>query len=168
MSELKIEEKYSAYWPVITVISMILAVSIFSSLFFIENTLLAGYTRLAAFAFFVIGVIGLFKLREGKVTLEVSMVDTYFLNVEYLVKESVKHSESLDIRNIATVKVDEMPNRSFYNDIVTSDRCIAIRHKNENDWTYLHKMNGRVIPLSSESALRIKKFIESEMAMAEE
>lgn len=163
MRELKIEEKYSAQWPIITVLSMVLAIAIFSSLLFIESTLLAGYARLTAFAFFALGVIGLFKLREGKVLLIFSMEDDRYMNVDYIVKNEVKHTESWDIKPISTIKIDEMPNRSFYNDIVTSDRCIAIRNENESDWTYLHKMHGRVIPLKSESARKIKKFIEEEI-----
>ncbi len=166
MSELKIEEKYSARWPLITAVSMVLAIAIFGSLIFIENTLLAGYVRLGAFAFFALGVIGLFKLRDGKVSLVLSVDDDHFLTVTYIIKSEVKHSESWDLNQLATVKVDEMPNRSFYNDIVTSDRCVAIRNQNESDWTYLHKMYGRVIPLKNSSAIKIKTFIEKEMATA--
>lgn len=163
MSELKIEEKFSAQWPLITVLSMILAIAIFSSLFFIESTLLAGYARLSAFAFFALGVIGLFKLRDGKVTLKISVDKDYFLSLEYVINNDIKHSESWDLSQIETVRIDEMPNRSFYNDIVTSDRCILIRNKNENDWTYLHKLYGRVIPLKGDSAIKIKKFIKNEI-----
>jgi len=164
MSDLRIEEKYSAQWPLITVVSMILAVTIFSSLLFIDSTLLAGYVRLTAFAFFAIGVIGFFKLRDGKVTLHFSMEDENFLLLEYIVKSELKHSENWDLKHIATVKIEEMPNRSFYNDIVTTDRCIAIRYKDENDWTYLHKLYGRVIPLKNESAVKIKNFLENKIA----
>ena len=164
MSELKIEEKYSAQWPLITAVSMVLALAIFLSLFFIENILLIGYIRLGAFAFFALGVIGLFKLREGKVSLILSADKDHFLIVSYNVKNEEKHSESWDLRSFETVKVDEMPNLSFYNDIVTSDCCVAIRNQNENDWTYLLKMYGRVIPLRKSSAVKIKNYIESEMA----
>jgi len=164
MSELKIEEKYSARWPLITAVSMVLAIAIFGSLFFIENTLLAGYVRLGAFAFFALGVIGLFKLQDGKVSLIFSVDEDHFLTVSYIVKNEMKHSESWNLQQLATVKVDEMPNRSFYNDIVTSDRCVAIRNQNESDWTYLHKIHGRVIPLKKRSAVKIKTFVEKEMA----
>lgn len=164
MNELRIEEKYSSKWPLITVLSTILAIATFSSLFFIENTLIAGYARLTAFGLFVLGVIGLFKLREGKVELNFTIDEDHFLNVDYLVKNELKHSESWDIDEIDTVKIDEMPNRSFYNDIVTKDRCVLIRSKDQNDWTYLHKLHGRVIPLYKDSAQKIKTFIEKERA----
>jgi hypothetical protein len=165
MNELIIEEKFSSQWPIITTASMVLAISIFSSLIFIENTLLEGYIRLSAFAFFALAVIGLFKLRDGKVTLKLTIDEDEFLTVSYMVKKIEKQAESWDISNLATVKIDEMPNRSFYNDIVTSDRCVVIRNRNENDWTYLHKLNGRVIPLKKRSAIKIKEFIEARMTL---
>lgn len=164
MNRLQIEEKYSAQWPLITVVSFILAAAIFSSLLIIENTLLAGYVRLGAFAFFALAVIGLFKLRDGKVSLVLSVDEDQYLTVSYKIKNQLKHSENWDLKHIESVKVVEMPNRSFYNDIVTSDRCVVFRNQDESDWTYLHKMNGRVIPLRQDSANSIRDYVEKNIS----
>lgn len=163
MNKIEIEEKYSAQWPLITAVSFLLAIAIFTSLQFIESTLFAGYVRLGAFAFFALAIIGLFKLRDGKVSMLFSVDDNQFLTVTYKVKNEVKQEESWDLNHLATVKVVEMPNRSFYNDIVTSDRCVVIRNRDESDWTYLHKLFGRVIPLKESSADKIQNFIEKEV-----
>jgi hypothetical protein len=161
---MEIEEKYSAQWPLITTVSFAVAAAIFGSLFFIENTLLAGYVRLGAFAFFALAVIGLFKLRDGKVSMVFTVDEDHFLTVDYKIKDELKHSESWDLKLIGSVKVVEMPNRSFYNDIVTSDRCVVFRNQDENDWTYLHKIYGRVIPLRKRSADKIRDYIEKEIS----
>lgn len=164
MNKMEIEEKYSAQWPLITTVSFAVAAAIFGSLFIIENTLLAGYVRLGAFAFFALAVIGLFKLRDGKVSMVFTVDEDHFLTVNYKVKGELKHSESWDLKRIESVKVVEMPNRSFYNDIVTSDRCVVFRNQDENDWTYLHKIYGRVIPLRKISAEKIRDYMKREIS----
>jgi hypothetical protein len=155
---LTISEKYSKYWPFITVISSIAAILSGIAFLYFDNVLLEGYLRLAAFVFFAIFLLSLFKLRDGKINMKFT-VENHDLTVEYYQKNHQIEEEIFDFSDISDIKISPLPNRSFYNDLIRSDRCLQIKRK-DSGWIYLNEINGRTIPLEENNALKVKQFLE--------
>lgn len=157
--KLVIKEKYSKFWPVIAVISLISAIVIFYFYWSVSDVLIEGYLRLAAFILFSIGVLSFFKLRDGQIEITTTL-DEDVIEFQYISKNRVVHTEEFATDEIVSVKIDEMPNRSLYNDIIQSDRCLRFRRNNQSDWNYLNSINGRVVPLSQANADEMIRFLK--------
>jgi hypothetical protein len=158
-TELIVHEKYSRHWPKIAGISIVLSVLFFVSYWLAADVLLEGYLRLIAFGFFALGLLSLFKIKDGQVKIQFKLDEEDVLHVIYKVRNSVIQEEKWSRFEFGKIKIDEMPNRSLYNDIMKSDRCIRFSRKNENDWIYFNKVSGRVIPFSEENANQIYDFL---------
>lgn len=162
--QLKVSEKYSRYWPAITMGSLVVSVLFLGGYIYTESVLLEGYLRLAAFAFFVIGFLSYFKLREGQITILYELVDEQNdMKITYSVRDQNIHAESIDLSDIKDIKVDQMPNRSLYNDFYKVDRAVRLKKKNMDGWLYLNELHGRMIPLSRENAERVVTFIRNQI-----
>lgn len=162
MSEfVKVSEKYSEYWPAITIGSLILSLLFLFGYIYSNDILVESYLRLAAFAFFVIGFLSYFKLRDGQININYQVNDDESeMKITYSLRNQNIHAESVDLKEIVDVKVDEMPNRSLYNDFYKIDKSVRLKKKNMNSWLYLNELHGRMIPLSRENAEKIVKFIK--------
>ncbi|MCC5906527.1 MAG: hypothetical protein JJU13_09985 [Balneolaceae bacterium] len=158
--KLTVREKYSQHWPLVTGISMMLAVLFFISYWMVNDVLLEGYLRLVAFAFFSLGLLSLFKIKDGQVEIHLSVDEDDVLNVVYTVRDMIIYEERWSRFDLGNIKIDEMPNRSLYNDIMKSDRCIRFSRKDEHDWIYFNKVNGRVIPFSQDNAKEVYNFLK--------
>lgn len=164
MSEfIMVSEKYSQYWPAITIGSLILSLLFLVAFFNSNDALLESYLRLAAFAFFVIGFLSYFKLRDGQININYQINDDESeMKITYSLRDQNIHTETVDLKEIVEVKVDEMPNRSLYNDFYKIDKSVRLKKKNMNSWLYLNELHGRMIPLSIENAEKIVEFIEKQ------
>jgi hypothetical protein len=158
---LTVREKYSRHWPVIAGVSMILSLLFFFWYWVAADVLLEGYLRLIAFGFFALGLLSLFKIKDGQVEIVLNVDNDDVLHVTYKVRDNIIYEENWSRFEFESVKIDEMPNRSLYNDIMKSDRCLRFRRKNESDWIYFNKVSGRVIPFSDENAKQIYNFLEA-------
>lgn len=156
--KLVIKEKYSKFWPLITAISLFLAVITFYFYWSSTDTLVGGYLRLTAFILFSIGVLSLYKLNEGQIEITVTLNDE-IIEFQYRSKNRLIHTEEWSSKEIASIKIDEMPNRSLYNDLIQSDRCLRFRRTNQSDWNYLNSIDGRVVPLSQDNANELVRFL---------
>lgn len=159
MEKLIIKEKYSKFWPAITTISLISAAISFYFYWTVSDVLVTGYLSLTAFIFFSIGVLSLFKINDGQIEIITTLKDD-LIELQYRSKNRVIHTEELSANEIATIKIDEMPNRSLYNDLIQSDRCLRIRRTNQSDWIYLNNINGRVVPLCQSTAEELLVFLK--------
>lgn len=160
-NQLIVSEKYSRYWPVIAAGSLIVSALFLAGYIYTSNVLLESYLRLGAFAFFVVGFLSLFKLRDGKIKILYELDDEKKTDVKitYSVRDQNIHVESIDLSEIKSIKVDQMPNRSLYNDFYKADRSVRLKKKNMDGWLYLNEIHGRAIPLSQENAEKIVSFI---------
>lgn len=158
---LSVSEKYSRYWPAIAIGSVIASVLFFGAYIMVSDILIGSYLRLAAFAFFVIGFLSFFKIKDGRIQIEFELKDNAGpdLDVNYMVRGRIIHAETIDISEITELKVDLMPNRSLYNDLNKIDRSVRFQKENMEGWLYLNEIHGRVIPLSKENAEKIVRFI---------
>lgn len=158
--QLKVSEKYSRYWPAITLGSLVVSVFFIGGFIYVNSVLLESYLRLAAFAFFVIGFLSYFKLRDGQITIIYELNDEQDdMTIIYSVRDQNIHKESVDLTDIKKIKVDQMPNRSLYNDFYKIDRSVRLKKKNMDGWLYLNELHGRMIPLSQENAEKIVEFV---------
>lgn len=158
---LNVTEKYSQYWPAITIGSLILSLLFLIGYNYSDDVLLESYLRLAAFAFFVIGFLSYFKLRDGQININYQKIDNESeMKITYSLRNQNIHAETVDLKEIVDVKVDEMPNRSLYNDFYKIDKSVRLKKKNMNSWLYLNELHGRMIPLSKENAEKIVTFLE--------
>lgn len=155
---LTIPEKYSRFWPWIALFSSIAAIITGFAYLYSENVLLEGYFRLAAFIFFAICLLSLFKVREGKVNIKF-IKDGQQLTVAYHQKNQLIEEEIFELSNFSDIKISPLPNRSIYNDLIRSDRCLQVKRK-DSGWIYLNEINGRTIPLEKANADKIKRFLE--------
>ncbi|WP_340103018.1 hypothetical protein [Rhodohalobacter sp. 8-1] len=159
-NQLEVSEKYSRYWPAITLGSLIVSALFLGGYIYANSALLESYLRLAAFAFFVIGFLSYFKLREGQITITYNLADEKNeMMITYSVRDQTIHEESIDLSDIKSIKVDQMPNRSLYNDFYKIDRSVRLKKKHMDGWLYLNELHGRMIPLSQENAQKIVTFI---------
>lgn len=157
--ELVIQEKYSKFWPLIAFISFLVAIVLFISYLYVSDVLAEGTLRMVAFVFLAIGLLSLLKLRDGRIDIAVTTVEPDLIRFQYILRDEVIFQDERKRDEFHSLKIDEMPNRSLYNDIVQSDRCIRFRRENEAEWHYLNTINGRVIPLSNDSAKTLHSFL---------
>jgi len=157
-----VSEKYSRYWPAIAVGSALLSVAFLISYIVVSDVLIGSYLRLFAFAFFVVAFFSLFKLKDGQIKINFDMENGSSDNLEvlYSVRDRNIHEELIDLSDITKLKVDQMPNRSLYNDFNKVDRAVRFQKKHMDGWLYLNEIHGRVIPLSLENAEKIVSWIE--------
>lgn len=159
MVKLIVKEKYSKFWPIITVVSLISAVISFYFYWNSSDILIKGYLRLIAFILFSVGVLSIYKLNESQIEIT-AILDNELIEFQYRSKNKIIHSEEWVASDISSIKIDEMPNRSLYNDIILSDRCLRFRRNNQSDWNYLNSINGRVVPLSQNNAEELLRFLK--------
>lgn len=159
---LKIEEKYSPFWPIIATVSGIFAVILFVYYLMVDEVLLEGYVRLLSFSFFALMVLSLFKVKDGKVEITFTS-DDGTLYLTYHVRNRLVYEEDFCLRKIKDLKVDRMPNKSLYNDFAKNDRCVRFKKGKSDDWIYLAQLFGRVIPLTQENAETIEKYVNQEI-----
>jgi len=159
---LTVSEKYSRFWPAIAGGSILASILFMAAYIAVSDVLIGSYLRLGAFAFFVIGFLSLFKLRDGRIKIQITRVEeSRDLDVEYTVRGREIHGELIDLKDIKQIKTDRMPNRSLYNDLNRTDRAVRFQKENMEGWLYLNEIHGRVIPLSEENADKIVAFIKS-------
>ncbi|TVQ02131.1 MAG: hypothetical protein EA359_12330 [Balneolaceae bacterium] len=157
--ELTVLEKYSRYWPQIVVLSFLMTLIFFISYLAATDLLLEGYLRLAAFGFFALTVLSFFKMKEGQILIKIEITDDKVAVIQYFLRNRLIKEEEWGLTELHSIKVDEMPNKTLYNDILKSDRCLKFRRKDENNWIYLNKVYRKVVPLSEENALQVYHFL---------
>lgn len=159
MNKLVIKEKYSKYWPIVSVVSLILAVVLFLAYQLMDNVLWIGYVRLASFSFFALALLSYFKVKDGQVKITV-WVDEGYIESVYKVRDEIIFKAKHPASDFYTLKVDQMPDKSLYNQFVKSDKCVRFRRENENAWYYFNEIESRVIPLSKENASKLHNFLK--------
>ena len=162
--ELRVTEKYSKYWPAVTFGSLLISAGLFAAFIYADDLLLESYLRLGAFAFFVIGFLSYFKLRDGQMTIHYTLEKDRenILQVTYSADGNTHYEESIDLDDVTEIKTDDMPNRSLYNDFYKRDKSVRFKKRHMDGWLYLNELHGRVIPLSEENAKSIVTFINSQ------
>lgn len=164
-TRLTVKEKYSQYWPMITVLSAVMCVLFLISYIIVTDVLIGGYLRLAAFAFFALSLLSLFKLKDGQIEIEFTIdknEEPKLVQLKYFVRENEIHTESHELNEFTEFKITEVPNKSFYNDLIKGDKAVRFKKKDLDDWMYLNNIYGRIIPLSQGNAEKVTEFIKSE------
>lgn len=156
---LVIREKYSKYWPQIAIINLLLALLLFVSYQFIDDVLLVGYLRLGAFIFFAAGLLSLFKVKDGQVEIIVELEDDS-VESTYKVRGETIFATSHPTSDLHELKIDQLPDKSIYNNFVKNDKCVRFRRKDESNWFFFNEMESRVIPLNEENAKRLYSFLK--------
>jgi hypothetical protein len=153
-------EKYSRHWPMTTIISGVLSVILFGLFLFTDNTLAGGYLRLGAFASFAVCLLSYFKIRDGQIKLDLSIDNSKNLLIDYFMKDQIIYKESFSLNEIQELKMDRVPNKSFYNDLFTGDFRVLYKKSDYENFLNLTEIRGRLVPLEEENALHIISFIE--------
>lgn len=159
-NELIIKEKYSKHWPTVTVVSLILSITFFFAYNMTDDVLWVGYLRLAAFSCFAISLLSFFKVFDGQVEIAVTAQDD-FIESDYKVRDVIIFNSKHPHSDFYNVKVDQLPNKSLYNDFMKSDKCVRFRRKDEAMWFYFNEIESRVIPLSEGNAKQLCTFLEN-------
>jgi len=161
MNKLIVFEKYSRHWPVIAIVSAILAVILFGAYLLSGNVLVEGYLRLAAFCFFALSLLSFFKVKDGRIQINFIVDENGGLKMDYLVREKIIAHDVFDLNNFEAIGIDEMPDRSIYNDFARGDHSIRFKRKESDGWLYLTEINGRVIPLDKKNAEEVTGFLNN-------
>lgn len=159
MKKLVIQEKYSKYWPTVTFISLILAIALFITYQVMNDVLWIGYVRLASFSLFAIALLSFFKVKDGQVEITIKVENGVVESIYKVRDEIIFHIEN-PVSDFYKLKIDQMPNKSLYNDFVRSDKCVRFRRENETAWYYFNEIESRVIPLSEENASKLYNFLK--------
>lgn len=157
---LTVFEKYSQHWPMITIFCGILSVILFGIFLITENALVSGYLRLGAFASFAVCLLSYFKIRDGQIKLDLSIDGSKKLLIDYHMKDQIIFKESFALKEIEELKMDTVPNKSFYNDLFTGDFRVMYKKTDYDSFLNLIEIRGRIIPLDEENASQIITFIE--------
>lgn len=161
--ELILKEKYSQYWPFVAMLSGVCTVLFMIGFFLVSDILIEGYLRLAAFGFFALCVLSLYKLKDGQIEIHFSVENgsTPLLHMSYYLRGNEIHSESQELMDVKDLKTSDVPNRSFYNDLVKGDKAVRFKKGEMDGWLYMNEIYGRVIPLTQENTELITEFITS-------
>lgn len=159
MKQLHVYEKYSRHWPAIAIVSAILAIILWGAYMFTGNVLVEGYLRFAAFCFFTLSLLSFLKVKDGRMQINFIVDENGGLKLDYLVRGKNIGHDAFDLNEFEAVDINEMPNRTIYNDFARSDRSVRFKRKESEDWLYLTEVNGRVIPLDKKSAKLAADFL---------
>jgi len=159
MNQIIVREKYFQYWPQVAVLSLLSAIALFVIYQSVENILWNGYIRLASFSLFALSILSFFKVKDGQVEIKISKNNDYIRSV-YEVRGNVIFEIQNQISDFYELKIDLMPDKSLYNQIVKSDKCVRFRREDENTWHYFNEIESRVIPLRKEDARRLYMFLK--------
>lgn len=159
MDQLIVREKYSKYWPAVAISSLLLAVLFFVAYHLIENILWVGYLRLISFSFFAIALLSFFKIKDGQVEMTVT-VDDERVHSDFKVRNKLIDHHEIPKSDFYQLKVDMVPNKSIYNDLMKSDKSVLYRRKSESAWFHFNQIESRVIPLSDENADLLYHFLK--------
>lgn len=159
MNKLVINEKYSEYWPLVAVLSLILAIILFIAYQMMDDVLWMGYVRLASFSLFALALLSYFKVRDGQVEITIKVEGDVVESI-YKVRNEIIFHVKHQTSDFYKLKIDQMPDKSLYNDFVKSDKCVRFRRENENAWYYFNEIESRVIPLSKENASQLYGFLK--------
>ena len=157
---LTVFEKYSQHWPLVTILCGVLSVIFFGLFLLTDNALLGGYLRLAAFASFAVCLLSYFKIRDGQIKLNLSIDDSKKLLIDYYMKDQVVYKESFTLKEFEDLKMDTVPNKSFYNDLFSGDFRVIYKKSDYESFLNLIELRGRLIPLDEENASHIITFIK--------
>lgn len=152
MKQLQVYEKYSRHWPVIAIVSAILAAILWGAYMLTGNVLVEGYLRFAAFCFFALSLLSFLKVKDGRIQINFIVDENGGLKLDYLVRDKNIGHDAFDLNQFEAVEINEMPNRTIYNDFAKSDHSVRFKRKESKEWLYLTEVNGRVIPLDKKNA----------------
>lgn len=158
---LTVLEKYFTLWPYLVVASGFGSLSLFVAGQVSNHILLEGYLRLAAFALFALFLLGLFRLREGQIRIDFHSTGNGMLNIDYSVRGRSIDRQVHELSAIRTVESARMPDKTLYNNLVTSDRTLRYRPATGDSWQFLTEVRGRAVPLKPEEAAEAANFINS-------
>ncbi|MEX0639030.1 MAG: hypothetical protein WDZ29_04175 [Balneolaceae bacterium] len=161
MNRLILYEKYSRYWPHITVLSTITSLALLIIWLGSDNVLFSGYLQFGAFVFFAIALLCLFRWREGQMKIEMDSDGHGILHIRYSVRNEPVGSEEFLLKGLESVKTDRMPDRSLADNLFKSGRTVRFKRQDSINWLYLNEVNGRVIPLDMKSAEQLRQFLEA-------
>ncbi|MEX2600682.1 MAG: hypothetical protein WD355_03480 [Balneolaceae bacterium] len=167
MNQLTVFEKYSRHWPAVAIGSAAVSLILFGIYLYTDAPLAEGYLRLAAFIFFALSLLTLFKWKDGRMEIRFSIEEGSLLHIRYLVRNKPVADESFDLADFLSVKKDSMPNRSMYDDFSASDHTIRIQRKDNGEWIYLNDVHGRVIPLHRETAGQVEEFLKTRAGLGQ-
>lgn len=159
VKHLTVYEKYSRHWPAVAIVSAALSVILFGSYLYIDDVLMEGYLRLAAFIFFALSLLSIFKWKDGRMEIHLSVSEGHLLLIRYLLRKEPVAEESFDLDDFISVKIDSMPDKSLYNDFSVRDYTIRLQRNDNREWIYLNDVHGRVIPLHLDTAGQITTFL---------
>lgn len=161
MNKIVVFEKYSRHWPAIAIGSAILAAILFGAYMLTGNVLIEGYLRLAAFCFFALSLLSFFKVKDGRIQIIFIVDENGGLKLDYLVRDKNIAREAFDLNKFEAIEINEMPNRTIYNDFARSDHSIRFKRKESEGWLYLTEVHGRVIPLDKKNAEQVAGFLNN-------
>lgn len=156
-NSLIIEEKFSHIWKPLTILSGIITITGFTGYLYTDHILTGGYLQLISFICLVIFLIGSVKLYEGKTKIVINVQDMN-LDVKFFRKNQNIAEGEIDLLKIDKVEISELPNKTIYNDIVRSDKCIRLKN-NSGQWIYLNEFSGKMVPLDIDSSKKIYDFL---------
>lgn len=160
MKTLTVFEKYSKHWPAITIISAVLTLLMFGAYWYSDDVLIAGYLRLGAFCFFALSLLSFFKWMDGRIKIDFILHPDKTLTLDYHVRNQKIASDHFDLSKFGNVEMQQMPNKSLYNDFATGDHCIRFKREETDEWIYLTEVHGRVIPLDIDNARQVLDFLK--------
>lgn len=140
-----------------------LSLLIFAASHLVDNVLLNNYLQLSSFCLFALFLLGLFKLRDGQVVIELSAEPGESLVVHYRIDHELVNSSELTPGSVRQFKVSRMPDKSLYNNLNRKDRTIRYQD-DQSQWHYLFEYKDRVIPFTEDEALRAEAFLITHVA----
>ncbi|MEX2574186.1 MAG: hypothetical protein WD317_07810 [Balneolaceae bacterium] len=167
MNNLTIPEKYSRHWPAISIASAVLTVLFWVAYMVTTDTLAEGYFRFAAFCFFALSLLSFFKVRDGRIKINLSLSEDGGLELDYFSRGKQIAQDTFDLNRFESVETVSMPNRTLYNDFATDDRTVRFKKKDSDEWLYLAEVNGRVIPLDHINANKVADFLRLHLDKAD-
>ncbi len=161
MKTLTVFEKYSRHWPMIAAGSTLLTLVFWGAYMIVSDVLLEGYLRLGAFCFFALALLSFFKVKDGRIQIDMQLRDDGGLEMNYLVRNKLIAEDAFDLNSFKTIEINEMPNKSLYNDFATADKAVRFKRKDNDSWIYLTEVHGRVVPLEIQNAKKVVDFLKS-------
>lgn len=156
---LTVEEQLTARWKLLTIISACVAVLFFVIFLLIDDPLWKGIFRLVAFIGFTGTVLGWLRLRDGKKTIHIEILENQLL-IHYLKENNVVKEEVFERKTIKNVYKKEL---SRFKKILNLGNGYEfyITFTDTKTKLGLFEYSGRNMRFSKEIATNIDQFINN-------
>jgi len=156
-----IYEKDYGHWTKISIVLSLLTIILFVTQMQVNDVLVSGYIRIAAFLTFASAIFSIMKTRFSPHQIQMDIRNRR-LNLNFISNGETMLKEQLTLDTIQRLELDYQPFKFLPRDFFLNDLHLKYKSKKDGEYYGLFDINRRQIPLSKEEVKKTIQFFLKE------